>query len=251
MIRFDVLTLFPGMFNSPLSESVLGKARDKKQIEIALHNIRDFAPGRHRVVDDTPYGGGGGMVMKPEPLVRAIEFVKKPSPSARVILMSPQGVLLSAGHVRRLAQYPHLVLVCGRYEGVDERVRLEVVDEEISIGDYVLTGGELAAMVIIDAVSRQIRGVLGHENAAHEDSFSDGLLEYPHYTKPRNFRGLRIPEVLISGNHREIKRWRRKESIRRTWLRRPDLLERAALSDEDCKTLDELKREGESCRGVV
>lgn len=239
MIRFDVLTLFPRMFESPLSESVLKKARERKQIEITVHNIRDFARGRHRVVDDTSYGGGGGMVMKAEPIVRAIEFIKKPCPSARVLLLTPQGILLNNGHVRRLARHPHLVLVCGRYEGVDERVRLGFVDEEVSIGDYVLTGGELAAMVIIDAVSRQIEGVLGHENATREDSFSNGLLEYPQYTKPRNFRGLRVPEVLISGNHGAIKAWRRKESIRRTWLRRPDLLERAKLSTEDYKTLDE------------
>jgi len=239
MIRFDVLTLFPGMFKSPLSESVLGKARERKHIEIVIHNIRDFAQGRHRVVDDTPYGGGGGMVMKPEPIVRAIEFVKKPYPSVRVLLMTPQGVLLTHDHACRLAQYTHLVLVCGRYEGVDERVRLSFVDEEISIGDYVLTGGELAAMVLIDAVSRQIQGVLGYESAVHEDSFSDGLLEYPQYTKPRDFRGLRVPDILISGNHQEIRRWRRKESIRRTRLRRPDLLEKAQLSSEDRKTLDE------------
>lgn len=239
MIRFDVLTLFPRMFESPLSESVLKKARERKQIEITIHNIRDFAQGRHRVVDDTPYGGGGGMVMKPEPIVRTIEFIKKPYPSARVLLMSPQGILLNNGHVCRLAQYPHLILVCGRYEGVDERVRFGFVDEEISIGDYVLTGGELAAMVIIDAVSRQIQGVLGYKDATREDSFSDGLLEYPQYTKPRNFRGLGVPEILISGNHQAIKQWRRKESIRKTWLRRPDLLEKAKLSAEDCKTLDE------------
>jgi tRNA (guanine37-N1)-methyltransferase len=251
MIRFDVLTLFPRMFESPLSESILEKAQDRKQIEIAIHNIRDFGEGRHQVADGTPFGGGGGMVMKPEPIVRAIESIKEPHPSARVLLMTPQGVLLDHDRVRRLAQYSHLVLVCGRYEGVDERVRLGFVDEEISIGDYVLTGGELAAMVAIDAISRQIEGVLGHKEAAQKDSFSDGLLEYPQYTKPRNFRGRAVPEILISGNHEEIKRWRRKESIRKTWLRRPDLLKRAELSAEDSKTLDELQREGEFWRGVA
>jgi tRNA (guanine37-N1)-methyltransferase len=248
MMRFDVLTLFPRMFDDPLNESVLKRAQERKHIEIVVHNIRDFGLGRHRIVDDTPFGGGGGMVMKPEPLVRAIESMKKPHPAARVLLMTPQGVPLGSDHVRRLAEYRHLVLVCGRYEGIDERVRVEFVDEEVSIGDYVLTGGELAAMVLIDAVSRQIQGVLGHKNAAHEDSFSEGLLEYPQYTKPRDFRGLRVPEVLISGNHEEIKRWRRRESIRRTWLRRPDLLRRADLSPEDLTTIAEWEQEGESCR---
>ncbi|NIO03641.1 MAG: tRNA (guanosine(37)-N1)-methyltransferase TrmD [Proteobacteria bacterium] len=250
-MRFDVLTLFPRMFESPLSESILQKARNREQVKVIVHNIRDFAHGRHRVVDDTPYGGGGGMVMKPEPVVRAIESIKKNHPSARVILMTPQGSLLDDSHVCRLVQYPHLVLMCGRYEGVDERVRLGFVDEEISIGDYVLTGGELAAMVVIDAVSRQLDGFLGNESAARDDSFSEGLLEYPQYTKPRNFRGLRVPEILISGNHKEIRRWRRKESIRKTWLRRPDLLKKSKLSAEDCKTLDEIEREGRLCKGMA
>ena len=239
MIRFDALTLFPGMFESPLSESILKKAQERKHVEIVVHDIRDFAQDRHRVVDDTPYGGGGGMVMKAEPVVRAIESVKVSHPSARVLLMTPQGILLTQDHVSRLAQFQHLTLICGRYEGIDERVRLGFIDEEISIGDYVLTGGELAAMVLIDAVSRQIPGVLGHEEAAREDSFSHGLLEYPQYTKPRDFRGLRVPEVLISGNHQEIQRWRRKESIRRTRLRRPDLLEKVRLSPDDRKAFDE------------
>ncbi len=244
MIQFDVLTLFPQMFESPLKESILDRAINREQIKITIRNIRDFAEGRHRVVDDTPYGGGGGMVMKPEPIVRAIESIKKPYPFARVILLTPQGALLDHDQVCRLAEFPHLVLVCGRYEGVDERVRLGFVDEEISIGDYVLTGGELAAMVIIDAVSRQIEGVLGNEAAARNDSFSDGLLEYPQYTKPRKFRGLHVPEILISGNHQEINRWRRRESIRKTWLRRPDLLAHLDLTPEDCRTVDEIEREG-------
>lgn len=251
MIRFDVLTLFPRMFESPLGESILGKAQKREQIEIALHNIRDFASGPHRVVDDTPYGGGGGMVMKPEPIVRAIESIKKRHLSARVLLMTPQGTLLNHEHVSRLARYPHLILVCGRYEGVDERIRVAFVDEEISIGDYVLTGGELAALVVIEAVSRQIEGVLGHAEAAQKDSFSDGLLEYPQYTKPQNFRGMGVPEILISGNHQEIKRWRRKESLRKTWLRRPDLLNKLDLSTEDAKTLDEIKKEGKLCKGAA
>jgi tRNA (guanine37-N1)-methyltransferase len=191
------------------------------------------------------------MIMKPEPIVRAIEAVKKPYPSARVVLMTPQGILLDHIQVCRLAQYPHLVLVCGRYEGVDERVRLGFVDEEISIGDYVLTGGELAAMVLIDALFRQIPGALGYEDGAREDSFVEGLLEHPQYTKPQNFRGLTVPEILLSGNHQEIKRWRRKESIRRTWLRRPDLLEKAKLTAEDLRTLAEWGREGVSCNRMA
>ena len=239
MIRFDVLTLFPGMFDSPLKESIVKRAQERRQIEINIHNIRDFARGRHRIVDDTPYGGGGGMVMKPEPMVRGIESLKKPFPSARVLLMTPQGTLLDHDHSDRLAQQSHLIIVCGRYEGIDERVRLGFVDEELSIGDYVLTGGELAAMVLIDAVSRHVPGVLGHEDAVRRDSFSEGLLEYPQYTKPRDFRGLKVPEILMSGNHQEIERWRRRESIRRTKLRRPGLLKKAKLSSEDRQTLDE------------
>lgn len=239
MIRFDVLTLFPGMFDSPLKESIVKRAQERRQIEINIHNIRDFARGRHRIVDDTPYGGGGGMVMKPEPIVRGIESLKKPFPSARVLLMTPQGTLLDHDHADRLAQQSHLIIVCGRYEGIDERVRLGFVDEELSIGDYVLTGGELAAMVLIDAVSRHVPGVLGHEDAVRRDSFSEGLLEYPQYTKPRDFRGLKVPEILMSGNHQEIERWRRRESIRRTKLRRPGLLKKAKLSSEDRQTLDE------------
>jgi tRNA (guanine37-N1)-methyltransferase len=251
MTRFDVLTLFPRMFESPLSESLIKRAREKEKIAIQIHNIRDFTQDRHRTVDDTPYGGGGGMVMKPEPIVRAIEAVKKPYPSARVILMTPHGILLDHIQIGRLAQYPHLVLVCGRYEGIDERVRLGFVDEEISIGDYVLTGGELAAMVLIDALFRQIPGALGYEDAAREDSFVEGLLEHPQYTKPQSFRGLRVPEILLSGNHQEIKRWRRRESIRRTWLRRPDLLEKAKLTAEDLNTLAEWGKEGESCNRMA
>lgn len=186
--------------------------------------------------------------MKVEPIVRGIESIKGLHPSARVILLTPQGARLDDHHVRRLAEYPHLLLVCGRYEGIDERVRLGFVDEEISIGDYVLSGGELAAMVLIEAVSRRIPGVLGREDAPHEDSFSNGLLEYPQYTKPRVFRGLKVPDVLISGDHEAIRRWRRGESLRRTWLRRPDLLKGANLPAEDRKRIDEWEREGEACK---
>jgi tRNA (guanine37-N1)-methyltransferase len=244
MIRFDILTLFPQMFESPLGESLLKRARERGLVEVNLRNIRDFSQGPHRVVDDTPYGGGGGMVMKAEPMVRAIESIREPHPSARVVLMTPQGAVLDDRHVRRLAQSPHLVLVCGRYEGVDERVRSGFVDEELSIGDYVLTGGELAAMVTIDAVSRHVEGVLGHENAAREDSFAEGLLEYPQYTKPRTFRGLKVPDVLLSGNHQAIEEWRRKASIQKTWQRRRDLLEKANLSPEELLIVEKWDREG-------
>lgn len=235
---FDILTLFPEMFHSPLEESILGKAREAGLIQVNLVNVRDYAEGRHRVTDDYPYGGGKGMIMKPEPIIRGIKAIQAGNPEARVILMTPQGTPLRHEVVKRLAQLPHLVLVCGRYEGVDERVR-DVVDEEISIGDYVLTGGELTALVVIDAVARLIPGVLGDEGASEDDSFSQGLLEYPQYTRPRAFEGRKVPEVLLSGDHQAIERWRRRESLRRTWERRPDLLSQAGLSDEDQKILDE------------
>ena len=235
---FDILTLFPEMFHSPLEESILGKAREAGLIQVNLVNVRDYAEGRHRVTDDYPYGGGKGMIMKPEPIIRGIKAIQAGNPEARIILMTPQGTPLRHEVVKRLAQLPHLVLVCGRYEGVDERVR-DVADEEISIGDYVLTGGELTALVVIDAVARLIPGVLGDEGASEDDSFSQGLLEYPQYTRPRAFEGRKVPEVLLSGDHQAIERWRRRESLRRTWERRPDLLSQAGLSDEDQEILDE------------
>ena len=238
---FDILTLFPEMFRSPLKESIIGKAREAGLITVNLFNIRDYAEGKHRVTDDYPYGGGKGMIMKPEPIIRGIEAIQSSNPKARVILMTPQGYLLRQEVVKRLAQQSHLILVCGRYEGVDERVR-DIVDEEISIGDYVLTGGELAALVVIDAVSRLIPKVLGDEGASEDDSFSQGLLEYPQYTRPREFAGREVPEILLSGDHQAIERWRRQESLRRTEKRRPDLLAQAGLSEEDHKILDELKR---------
>jgi tRNA (guanine37-N1)-methyltransferase len=237
---FDILTLFPEMFRSPLEESILGKAREEGKITINLFNIRDYAEGKHRVTDDYPYGGGKGMIMKPEPIMRGIEAILAGKPVARVILMTPQGDPLRQEVVRRLARHARLVIICGRYEGVDERVR-DVVDEEISIGDYVLTGGELAALVVVDAVARMIPGVLGDEGASEDDSFSQGLLEYPQYTRPREFAGRTVPEVLLSGDHQAIEQWRREEALRRTWKRRPDLISRAGLSDEDQRILDKLK----------
>ena len=238
---FDILTLFPEMFHSPLEGSIIGKAREEGLITINLFNIRDYAEGKHRVTDDSPYGGGKGMIMKPEPIIRGVEALQARKPQARVILMTPQGMPLRQEVVRSLARHARLIIICGRYEGVDERVRA-VVDEEISIGDYVLTGGELAALVLVDAVARMIPGVLGDEGASEDDSFSQGLLEYPHYTRPREFAGKKVPEVLISGDHQAIEQWRRKEALRRTCERRPDLISQARLSDEDQRILDELKR---------
>ena len=239
-MRCDILTLFPDMFSAPFQESILGKAIEKGLIQVRTVNIRGFSLDKHQVVDDTPYGGGQGMVMKVEPIARAIESIKSQNPSARVVYLTPQGEPFSQDLARRLSAQPHLILLCGRYEGVDERARELFVDEEISIGDYVLTGGELAAMVLVDAVSRFIPGVLGSDRSAEDDSFFNSLLEYPQYTRPSNFRGSGVPEVLLSGNHSAISVWRKKEALRRTSLRRPDLLAKANLSDEDKKLLEEI-----------
>ena len=233
MMRFDVLTLFPEMFTGPLQESIIKRAQERGLISVHLHNIRDYATGRHRITDDAPYGGGGGMVMKPEPIFAAVEAVLGDEKGVPVILLSPQGRLFTHEVARELSRHPRLVLICGRYEGVDERVREHLATDEISIGDYVLSGGELAAMVIIDAVTRLLPGVLGDPGATFEDSYAWGLLEYPHYTRPAVFRGWAVPEVLLSGNHAAIARWRREQALRRTLERRPDLLERAPLTEED------------------
>lgn len=240
-MKFDILTLFPGMFSSPFQESILARAIEKGLIQIRITNIRDFAQDKHQVVDDTPYGGGQGMVMKVEPIARAIDWIKSEDPSVHIIYLTPQGRTLDQERARELASHAHLILLCGRYEGVDERVRDLFVDEEISIGDYVLTGGELATMVVIDAVSRLLPGVLGSDRSAIEDSFFNSLLEYPQYTRPFDFNGSLVPEVLLSGNHRAITQWRRTEALRRTWIRRPDLLAKAPLSPEDRRLLDEIQ----------
>jgi tRNA (guanine37-N1)-methyltransferase len=232
-MHFDIFTLFPAMFDGVLSESIIKRAVEAGLVSIALHNIRDYAPGKHRVTDDTPYGGGGGMIMKPEPIFQAVEAVLGPQPSVPVILLSPQGRLLTQPIARELSKHPRMALICGRYEGVDERVRQYLATDELSIGDYVLSGGEIAAMVVVDAVTRLLPGVLGEPGATFEDSHAMGLLEYPQYTRPPEFRGYTVPEVLLSGNHAEIVRWRREESLRRTWQRRPDLLDEAPLSDTD------------------
>ena len=249
-MRFDILTLFPAMFSSPFEAGILGKAIEKGLIEIRIVNIRDFTSDKHHVVDDTPYGGGQGMVMKVEPIAQAIEWVKSESPSAWTIYLTPQGRPFSQERAKALSSETHLVLLCGRYEGVDERVREMFVDEEVSIGDYVLTGGELAAMVMVDSISRLLPGVLGSDQSAEEDSFSESLLEYPQYTRPVDFRGQGVPEVLVSGNHEAISQWRRKEALRRTVKSRPDLLARANLSETDEKFVNELLHsEGTRTRG--
>jgi tRNA (guanine37-N1)-methyltransferase len=237
-LEAEILTLFPRMCEAYLAESILGKARASGHLAVRVTDIRDHAEGRHRVTDDAPYGGGGGMVMKPEPLVAAIEAARERLPGARVLLASPRGEPLRQPLVERLAEHGRLVVACGRYEGVDERV-MRWVDGEISLGDFVLTGGELAALALVDAAARQIPGVLGAEGAAARESFAgDGRLEHPHYTRPPVFRGEAVPEVLLSGDHRRVERWRRRESLRATRDRRPDLFARLTLDDEDRRLLD-------------
>jgi len=239
MIRFDVFTLFPDVVRSYFEASVVGKAQQAALLEIQVHNIRDYTHDRHRTTDDVPYGGGGGMVMKPEPIFAAVETVLGGSlGSVPILLLTPQGKRFTHDMAQDLAGQPRLVLLCGRYEGVDERVRLHLATEEISIGDYVLTGGELPSMVVIDAVARLIPGVLGDAEAAARDSHAGGLLEHPHFTRPAEFRGWRVPDVLLSGDHARIAAWRREQSLRRTWARRPDLIPGAALSEAEREMLD-------------
>jgi tRNA (guanine37-N1)-methyltransferase len=238
-MRIDVVTLFPELFDVPLRTSVIGRALERGLVEVAVHDLREHGLGRHRSVDDYPYGGGAGMVLRPEPLYAAIEPLREAG--ATVILLDPAGERLTDALARELAGIAHLALVSGRYEGIDERARA-LVDREVSIGDYVLTGGELPALVLIDAVARLVPGVI--EAESHEsDSFAGGLLEHPQYTRPESFRGMDVPAVLLSGNHGEVARWRRRESLRRTLQRRPDLLESARLSEEDRRILDELRPE--------
>lgn len=236
-MRIDVVTIFPELFDLPLRTSIIGRAAEQGIAEFAVHDLREHGLGRHRSVDDYPYGGGAGMVMRPEPLFAAIEPLR--DAGAMVVLMDPAGERLTDALARDLARQPRLALVCGRYEGIDERVRT-VVDREVSIGDYVVTGGELPALVLIDAVVRLLPGVI--QEASHEgDSFAAGLLEYPQYTRPEAFRDMGVPAVLLSGHHGEVERWRRREALRRTLERRPDLLESATLTDDDRAMLEELK----------
>lgn len=277
MLHFDIFTLFPGMFAGIFDDSILKRAREAGIISVALHNIRDYALGRHRVTDDTPYGGGGGMVMKPEPIFRAVETVLSHEPGwslsaaggeapgegtaeesapdesavvlpsdVPIILLSPQGRTFTQAVAQELAGYRRIALICGRYEGVDERVRTGLATDEISIGDFVISGGELAAAIIVDAVTRLLPGALGCEMGAYEDSFATGLLEYPQYTRPAVFRGQGIPEILTSGDHARVARWRREQALRRTWERRPDLLRSAPLSDADRAFLARLEQERRS-----
>jgi tRNA (guanine37-N1)-methyltransferase len=238
-LEVEILTLFPRMCEGYLAESILGKAQASGLVAARVTDVRDFAPGKHRVTDDAPYGGGAGMVMKPEPLVDAIEAARGRLPGATVVLTSPRGVRFDQALARRFAEQGRLILVCGRYEGVDERV-MRAVDMEVSIGDFVLTGGELAALCVADGSARLVPGVLGNDASASAESFAgeEGLLEHPHYTRPPEFRGAKVPEVLLSGDHRRIERWRRRESLRATRERRPDLYARLRLSQEDLRLID-------------
>jgi tRNA (guanine37-N1)-methyltransferase len=244
-VRIDIVTLFPGMLEAPLAESILGRARARGLVDIRVHDLREHATGRHRVTDEAPFGGGGGMILKPEPLAAAIDALRAAGSAeapARVILLGPAGRRFTQAVAGELGRRLHLVLVCGRYEGVDERVSEQLVDEELSIGDYVLTGGEPAALVVADAVTRLLPGVLGDEDAPAHDSFARGLLEHPQYTRPEVFRGAAVPEVLRSGDHGRIARWRTLMSLWRTWQRRPDLLETADLTPEEQKWTDAFRQ---------
>ena len=240
-MRFDALTLFPELFSSFLKGGVLGRALKKGLVDIRLTNIRDFARGSHKVTDDRPYGGGNGMVMKPGPIYRALQSIEKIEGKSLVILLTPQGQRFEQSKAWDLSRLDQLILVCGRYEGVDERIRSNYIDEELSIGDYIMSGGELGAMVVMDAVIRLVPGVLGGERSTREDSFEEGLLEYPHYTRPRIFNGEEVPSVLLSGDHEKIRFWRRTESLKRTLHRRPDLLDRTPLRKEDKVILNKLQ----------
>ena len=246
-MKFDVFTLLPEVFPPYLESSILKRASERGLIQVRVHNIRDYTHDKHHVTDDTPYGGGGGMVMKPEPVFEAVESVightshRTTGQPVPVILLTPQGRVFTQRVAEELSQHEHIGLVCGRYEGVDERIREHLVTDEISVGDYVLTGGELPAMILIDAVSRLIPGVLGDPTGAEDDSHSMGLLEYPHYTKPPEFRGWKVPEVLQSGNHAKIEQWRREQSLLRTLTKRPDILEQAELSDKEKEFIKSLQ----------
>jgi len=245
-MRFDVFSLFPEVFPSYLDSSILKKAREMGSLEVFTHNIRDWATDKHQVTDEPPYGGGGGMVMKPEPIFLAVESVLGSPPGCPVILMTPQGELLNQQLALELAASSHLAIISGHYEGIDERVREHLVTREISIGDYVLTGGELPALVLIDVLTRLIPGVLGDPDAAANDSHASGLLEHPHYTRPENFREWIVPEILRSGHHARIIRWRRNQALKRTLERRPELLDRLDLSQDDLDFLRGLKKDGEN-----
>ena len=243
MIKFDVLSIFPEMFSSPLNFSLLKKAQEKGLLNICLHDIRNWANDKHKMTDDAPYGGGCGMVMKVEPVEKALAAIRSPEDDSLVVLMTPQGETFNQKIAAQLAEKKQIIIICGRYEGVDERIRKHLVDREISIGDYILTGGELAALVLIDAVSRLIPNVLGNPESTLGESFSHNLLEYPQYTRPAEYKGWVVPEVLLSGNHAQIELWHKHESLKRTYQRRPDLLKKIKLSTEDKKNLEKIKLE--------
>lgn len=242
-MRIDIVTIFPGFFDSPLHESLLGKACRKGLLDVRVHDLREHTTDRHRVTDDYPYGGGAGMVMKPEPLFAAVEKLREEQPPGTVALLSPRGRLWNQRLAEEFSGRERLILLCGRYEGEDERVREALVDDEISIGDYVLNGGETAALVLVESLARMIPGVVGAAESVERDSFSSGLLDYPHFTRPPVFRGMEVPTVLLSGNHADIERWRRKEALRLTQKRRPEMLSKAALTKEDRRLLDEIAEE--------
>ncbi len=234
-MRIDIITIFPKMFAPVLNESIIKRAQNKGKVKIYMHNLRDYSLDKHKKVDDRPFGGGSGMVMRPEPIFQAVESIRSQGHKvtrSQVILLCPQGKRLDQKIAKRLAKYKHLILICGHYEGIDERVRQYLVDEEISIGDYVLTGGELPAMVLVDALVRLIPGVLGDRNSLHFESFEDNLLEYPQYTRPAKFRNMRVPQILLSGDHKKIETWRKKQSLKRTKQKRPDLLQGKASKKE-------------------
>ena len=243
MIKFDVLSIFPEMFESPLNFSLLKKAQEKGLLNICLHDIRNWADDKHKMTDDAPYGGGCGMVMKIEPVEKALAAIRSPEDDSLVVLMTPQGKTFNQIIAAELAEKKQIIIICGRYEGVDERIREHLVDREISIGDYILTGGELAALVLIDAVSRLIPDVLGNPQSTLSESFSYNLLEYPQYTRPAEYKGWPVPEVLLSGNHAQIELWRKRESLKRTYQRRPDMLKKINLSAEDKNILEKIKLE--------
>ncbi len=246
-MRIDILSLFPKMFDSPFSESIIKRAIERGLVSIFVHNIRDYTHDKHYTVDDYPYGGGSGMVLKPAPLFEAVDYLKEEiGDEVSVILLTPQGRLLCHKIAQELSSRANLILICGHYEGLDERVREYLATDEISIGEYVLTGGELAAMVLVDAVVRLLPGVLGSEQSSEEDSYSHGYLKYPQYTRPRTYRGWEVPPVLLSGNHEEIAQWRRKQAIQRTLERCPDILEKASLSEEDKRLVERIKQKGVS-----
>lgn len=245
MMKIDVLTLFPEMFTGVFGQSILQKAAEKSAVQYNVVNFRDYADNKHNSVDDYPYGGGAGMVLKPQPIFDAVAALKENTDSkkTKVILLCPQGERYDQRKAEELAREDHLIFICGHYEGYDERIREHVVTDEISIGDYVLTGGELGAMVVIDSVVRLLPEVLGNQESHMKDSFSTGLLEHPHYTRPADFRGMKVPDILLSGNHKLIEEWRNKEALRRTLLRRPDLLDNMELTAEQEKWLQEVKKE--------